>query len=82
MAAEQQKELLNVSNKVLGAATLLILIFGITFSSLAFDKLFMYQGYEYSTSTSTSTSNSEYQYLNQDGNSDNQNGNKVNKNDD
>ena len=82
MAAEQQKELLNVSNKVLGAATLLILIFGITFSSLAFDKLFMYQGYEYSTSTSTSTSNSEYQYLNQDGNSDNQNGNKVNKSDD
>ena len=80
MAAEQQKELLNVSNKVLGAATLLVLIFGITFSSLAFDKLFMYQGYEYSTSTSTS--NSEYQYLNQDGNSDNQNGNKVNKNND
>ena len=82
MAAEQQKELLNVSNKVLGAATLLILIFGITFSSLAFDKLFMYQGYEYSTSTSTSTSNSEYQYLNQDGNSDNQNGNKVYNEDD
>jgi hypothetical protein len=43
ITAEKQKELLSVSNKVLGWATLTVLLFGVAFSTVAFDRLFMYQ---------------------------------------
>jgi hypothetical protein len=38
-SAEQQKDLLNVSNTILGFTTVIILLVGIAFSSLLFDKM-------------------------------------------